>query len=274
MGPRKSAEEPTEGTVTVLFTDVEGSTELRRSLGDEAAHQILRALDELVRGQIAAHHGREVKGTGDGVMASFASARRAVTCAAGIQRALEDRNRERGEASVTVRVGVNSGEVNHEADDIFGTAVNAAARVAAKARGGQILVSGVVKQLAGQVPDISYVDRGRFRLKGFDERWQLFEVIWKREAGNRGINAHLAVESTEGLRLVPLEAGRVTIGRGIENSLALSDDQKVSRLHASLENYGAGWLRQLAHARKRSQRNVSGGDAGYSSPRARARGLR
>jgi hypothetical protein len=181
------------------------------------------------------------KGTGDGVMARFASARRAVICAAGIQLALEESNRERGDASVAVRVGVNSGEVNEEADDIFGTAVNAAARVAAKAKGGQILVSGVVKQLAGQVPGISFVDRGRFRLKGFDERWQLFEVIWKREAERTRVTVHLAVEFPLGLRMVPLDAGRVTIGRGIENSVALAEDQKVSRLHASLEDYGAGW---------------------------------
>jgi class 3 adenylate cyclase len=249
MGRRKSADDLTEGTVTVLFTDAEGSTELRGLLGDEAAHEILRAQDELVRRQIAAHHGREVKGTGDGLMAAFGSARRAVACAAGIQRAMQERNREHHDPHIAVRVGLNSGEVNQEAGDLFGAAVNAAARVAAKAKGGEILVSAVVKQLAGHVPEISFVDRGRYRLKGFDERWQLFEVIWKREAepsssgtteGTTG-SEYLAVELPDGVRMVQLDRGRVTIGRGAENSLALSGDRKISRLHASLDDYGAGW---------------------------------
>jgi class 3 adenylate cyclase/tetratricopeptide (TPR) repeat protein len=174
-------EDLTEGTVTVLFTDVEGSTELRARLGDQTAHELLRANEQLIRQEITSHGGRDVKGLGDGVMAAFGSARRAVACAAGIQRALEQHNREHLDENVAVRIGVNSGEVSEEGGDLFGTAVNAAARVAAKAKGGEILVSGVVKQLAGKVPDVLFVDRGRFRLKGFDERWQLFEVGWKRE---------------------------------------------------------------------------------------------
>jgi class 3 adenylate cyclase len=249
MAPTESAEDLTAGTVTVLFTDAAGSTELRGLLGDEAADEILRAQDELVRRQIAVHHGREVKGTGDGVMAAFGSARRAVVCAADIQRSLQERNREQHDAHVGVRVGLNSGEVNQRGGDLFGAAVNAAARVAAKAKGGEILVSAVVKQLAGRVPEISFVDRGRFRLKGFDERWQLFEVIWNSEeepssnatSERTAASEYLAVELPQGVRMVKLERGRVTIGRGTENVLALSNDRKVSTHHALLDDFGAGW---------------------------------
>ena len=87
------SEQLPEGTVTVLFTDVEGSTELVTGRGDEAARALLRAHEEVVRTQVNAHGGHEVKAMGDGFMVAFASARKAVACAAGIQRALGEHNR-------------------------------------------------------------------------------------------------------------------------------------------------------------------------------------
>lgn len=174
-----TTEEILEGTVTVLFTDVQGSTEMRTSRGDDAAHRILRAQEDLVRAQVEAHSGREVKALGDGFMVAFASARRAVQCAVAIQRDIHGYNHDHPNDQVQVRIGLNSGEVNQEDGDLFGAAVNAAARVAAKAKGGEVLVAGVVKQLAGKVPEVDFVDRGRFRLKGFDERWQLFQLAWE-----------------------------------------------------------------------------------------------
>src|SRR3990170_2661248 len=86
------AEELPEGTVTVLFTDVVGSTGLTTSRGDEAARDVLRAHEELVRQQMQEHDGREVKAIGDGFMVAFGSARKAVACAAGIPRALAEWN--------------------------------------------------------------------------------------------------------------------------------------------------------------------------------------
>jgi class 3 adenylate cyclase/tetratricopeptide (TPR) repeat protein len=172
-----------EGTVTVLFTDVVGSTDLTTSRGDEAAQEILRGQRELVRQQVEEHSGHEVKGLGDGFMVAFASARRAVACAVGIQRALEEHNHgQTVDEQVLIRIGLNTGEVIHEEEDLFGEAVNAAARIAAKAKGGQILVSDMVKGLLGRAKDVELIDRGRFRLKGFPERWRLFEVMWQEEA--------------------------------------------------------------------------------------------
>jgi non-specific serine/threonine protein kinase len=182
----------TQGIVTVLFTDAVGSTELRTTEGDEAAHRLLAGQAALIREKIVAHDGREVKGTGDGVMAAFASARRAVACATEIQRGLEQQRRKSREVNVAVRIGVNSGEGIDEGGDVFGAAVNAAARVAGKAKGGQILVSAVVKQLAGVVPGVSFVDRGRFRLKGFRDRWQLFEVEWQSDVEPSGAPVRLS----------------------------------------------------------------------------------
>lgn len=173
-----ATEEVLEGTITVLFTDVQGSTEMRNQRGDEAAGSILRAQSDLVSHQIEAHAGRAVKALGDGFMVAFASARKAVACAVAIQKAIHENNHKNPDREVHGRIGLNSGEVSQQDGDLFGAAVNAAARVAAKAKGDQILVTGVVKQLAGKVAEAEFIDRGRFRLKGFDDRWQLFEVAW------------------------------------------------------------------------------------------------
>src|SRR5881227_1352983 len=116
---------------TILFTDVEGSTELRARLGDELAHEVLQAHNEMVRAAVAESRGREIKALGDGFMVAFASPRRALECAKAIQRAI-DAARARPELSVRVRIGVNTGEVKEQDGDLFGQAVHAAARIAAK----------------------------------------------------------------------------------------------------------------------------------------------
>ena len=170
------AEQRVEGAVTVLFTDVEGSTDMRTRLGDEIADELLRTHEEIVLERVTKHGGREIKALGDGFMVAFTSPRKAISCAVEIQRALDDRNRANAGRELRVRIGINAGEVSEKAGDLFGAAVNAAARIAGKARGGQILIANVVKDLAGMRPDLSYVDRGLFWLKGFPERWRLFEV--------------------------------------------------------------------------------------------------
>lgn len=167
-----------EGTVTLLFTDVEGSTALTSRTGDVEGRALLRSCEELIREQVSKHGGREVKALGDGLMVAFSSARRGISCAVDIQKALEKHSRSSGDG-LRVRMGLNAGEAIHEGDDLFGAAVNAAARIAAAASGGEILVSEVVKALAGRTPDVDFVERGEVELKGFDERFRLFEVAWK-----------------------------------------------------------------------------------------------
>jgi class 3 adenylate cyclase/tetratricopeptide (TPR) repeat protein len=167
-----------EAPLTIVFTDVEGSTDLRTRLGDGAAHDILRAHEDVVRGCLVSHGGREVKALGDGFMLAFASARKALTCAAAIQAAVEAQHRMAPGGAVRVRIGVNTGEVTEEGDDLYGQAVNAAARIAARAKAGEILVAEVTKQLVGSGPEFSFSDRGRLRLKGFPERWRVYELAW------------------------------------------------------------------------------------------------
>ncbi len=171
-----------EGTVTILFTDVVGSTEMRTDRGDAAAQRLMRRHFDLVRQQIEQHSGQEVKTIGDGFMVAFSSALRAVACALDIQRASYERNLQQPpDEQVHVRIGLNTGEVVREEEDLFGAAVNAAARIAAKAVGGQILLPDAVKSIMGAAKDVQLVDRGRFRLKGFPERWRLFEAVWQEE---------------------------------------------------------------------------------------------
>jgi class 3 adenylate cyclase/tetratricopeptide (TPR) repeat protein len=176
------AHELPEGTVTVLFTDVEGSTDLTTRRGDEAAREVLRACDELVRQQVARHRGREVKHTGDGLMVAFTSARRAIACAVDIQRAIAGRSRREPERAVRVRIGLNTGEVIREEEDLFGATVNAAKRITDHAAAGEILVSEGVKGILGAAPTVELEDCGEVQLKGFPALLRLYKVSWKEEA--------------------------------------------------------------------------------------------
>jgi len=171
-----------EGTVTVFFTDVEGSTDLTTRRGDEAAREVLRACDELVRQQVARHRGLEVKHTGDGLMVAFQSARRAIACAVDIQRAIARRNRREPERAVRVRIGLNTGEVIREEEDLFGATVNAAKRITDHAAAGEILVSETAKGLLGAGTTVELEDRGETQLKGFPEPVRLYGVSWEEEA--------------------------------------------------------------------------------------------
>jgi len=170
---------PPEGTITILFTDIEGSTAMAHDLGNEGALQIMREHNSIVRNCIDRNSGFEVKTQGDGFMVAFASAASAILCAVDVQRSIAEYNRRRPESVVLVRIGVNAGDTLRHEEDFFGVAVNLAARIAARARGGQILVSGLVRGLAGPVPGIIYIPRGRIEARGFAYRFRLYEVQWE-----------------------------------------------------------------------------------------------
>ena len=169
-------------TVTVLFTDVVGSTHLRQHQGETAAHAIMNEYNEIVRRQIGQHAGQEVKTAGDSFMVAFDSARKAVECAVSVQRALHDYNGLHPTRPVKVRIGLHTGEAIRAGNDLFGTSVDAAARIMAKADGEQILVSDVLKSILGAAKDLGFKDHKRVQLKGFPERWRLWEVTWRPEA--------------------------------------------------------------------------------------------
>jgi predicted ATPase/class 3 adenylate cyclase len=162
-----------EGPVTVLMTDIEGSTDLQSRLGDAAARALVRDHEARIRDALHQFGGREIKTMGDGFLVSFASTRRALECACAIQRALtEDPDAPK------VRMGLHAGEVLVEGDDIHGAAISAASRIMAQARGGEILTSDLVRQLAGAA-GLQFKERRPVPLKGLDGTWVLHEIVWR-----------------------------------------------------------------------------------------------
>jgi class 3 adenylate cyclase/pimeloyl-ACP methyl ester carboxylesterase len=160
----------------ILFTDVEGSTALTQRLGDAKAREIFREHERIVREALKAHGGSEVKTMGDGFMASFGSVTKAVECAIGLQKAFADREGE----PLSVRVGLNAGEPIQEEGDLFGATVILASRIAAKAEGGEILVSDNVRSLCSG-KGFLFADRGEFVAKGFEAPVQVYEVRRREE---------------------------------------------------------------------------------------------
>ena len=155
------------GVRTIMFTDIVGSTEMCSHHGDEEALKMLSVHDRIVRTAIGANKGREVKHTGDGIMAAFVSPANAVRGACEIQRGLAEHNGNGAVHPVVVRIGITAGEPVSQADDLFGSTVQLAARLCAQAEPGQILVSTVVADLCiGK--GLTFRGAGDARLKGFD----------------------------------------------------------------------------------------------------------
>jgi predicted ATPase/class 3 adenylate cyclase len=166
-----------DGTVTIVFSDIEGSTELADRLGDKRFMEVLREHNAIVRDKLAAFGGYEVKNEGDGFMLAFQSARRALDCAAEIQRALAERA-EACDEPVLVRMGLHSGEAIKEGDDFFGRNVILAARIAGQAGGGEIFVSSLLKALVESAGDISWGEPRAVELKGLSGTHEIWPVAW------------------------------------------------------------------------------------------------
>jgi DNA-binding NarL/FixJ family response regulator len=153
---------------TVMFSDIVSSTERAAEIGDRRWRELLDRHDELVRAELGAHGGREIKTTGDGFLALFDGPARAIRCAV----AIRDRLRSVG---LDVRIGLHSGEVELRGSDVGGMAVNIGSRVAEFGSSGDVVVSSTVRDLvAGS--GIGFIDRGEQTLKGVPDRWRLFVV--------------------------------------------------------------------------------------------------
>jgi class 3 adenylate cyclase len=162
----------------IMFTDLEGSTKMISVLGDDKSMELLRVHNALAREVLHAHSGREIKHTGDGFMASFVSAVSAAECAIDIQKNMVKHNEETPTAIMNLRIGISAGEPVRNDKQLYGAAVNLAARLCAQARPGSILVAQVVRDLCvGKT--IPFVDRGEFEAKGFEQRVPMFELVWR-----------------------------------------------------------------------------------------------
>ena len=176
--PGGGADARDPGIRTVLFTDVVNSTTLTQSLGDEAALALLGVHDTIVRDALSASGGREVKHTGDGIMASFVSPAGAVRCAIQIQRELEKQAKANPGRPLKVRVGAAAGEPVEQNNDLFGSTVQLAARLCAHAQPEQILVSNAIAELCiGK--GLSFEEVGEVALKGFSSPVRAHAAAWR-----------------------------------------------------------------------------------------------
>ena len=165
------------GRRAIMFTDLVGSTEMTARLGDAAALELVRAHDALVRRGLNAHGGREVKHTGDGIMAAFDQATKAVRAAADIQRRFAAYNAEAPE-SLRVRIGIHAGEPVEDNNDLFGSTVQMAFRLCGEAEPDGVLVSGLVRELCDDA-SARFVALGERRLKGFADAIPVYRFEWR-----------------------------------------------------------------------------------------------
>lgn len=162
---------------TLMFTDIVDSTALTEALGDEGGLRLVEQHDNIVREALRDHAGREIKHTGDGVLASFVSPRAGVACAVAIQRAVRAYRDTQAALPLSVRIGMNVGEPVAAHGDIFGLAVNLCRRICDEASGGEILVSQVLQDL---IVGKGFVSAARqpVTVKGISTRVALHQVAW------------------------------------------------------------------------------------------------
>ena len=170
-----------DDTVTIMFSDIESSTELALSAGDHRWYEILTWHNQLVEQRVAAHAGFIVKNQGDGFMITFNSARRAIICASEIQQALHRQAVADPANAVRVRIGMHTGEaIRQDSGDLFGRHVIIAARVGALANGGEILVSNIVREIASARGDLHFGEGAVVDLKGVGDQ-TVYPVLWGAE---------------------------------------------------------------------------------------------
>ncbi|OBG27946.1 adenylate/guanylate cyclase domain-containing protein [Mycobacterium sp. 852002-51057_SCH5723018] len=165
-----------DGRVVILFSDIEESTALNERIGDRAFVKLIASHDKLVHKLVERHSGHVVKSQGDGFMIAFSRAQQAVQCGLDLQDALHGNGKPKRHEEIRVRIGIHMGRSVRRGDDLFGRNVAMAARVAAEAVGGQILVSEPVRDALRDCDDIAFDDGSDVELKGFSGSYRLFAV--------------------------------------------------------------------------------------------------
>lgn len=171
-GATNNTNQAPEGTVTLLVTDIEGSTSMTEEMGDIRWMRVLNKHNDQVRSCVNDHGGIELKQQGDGFLLAFPSARKALLCAASLQKAFHD-------DELPVRMGLHTGEVIRDGDDLYGRNVILASRIADQAHGGEILVSSLTKELTDSSGDLDFSDNRAVELKGLNGTFQVWSLAWK-----------------------------------------------------------------------------------------------
>jgi adenylate cyclase len=166
------------GTLTIVFSDIEQSTRRGSELGDERWMRLLGFHNSVVRRHLERSGGFEVKSQGDGFMLAFPSARAAVLCSIDIMRALDAHGRSQPTDALRIRIGMHAGEAIVEDGDLFGKPVVLAARIASEARGGEILVSSLVREIVESRGDLRFGESRQAILKGLAGSYALHAIDW------------------------------------------------------------------------------------------------
>jgi class 3 adenylate cyclase len=167
-----------DGMLTVAFTDIEASTQMMESLGEERWMRVILAHNRMVRDCVSEYGGDVVKSQGDGFMVTFASASAALDWAVQLQRALARHNPGEAALPVRVRVGMHTGNIFQTEEDFLGKAVVLAARITGQARGGEILVSAASREYTHHVGRWTYGHTQELRLKGLARAERVYSLDW------------------------------------------------------------------------------------------------
>ena len=183
------------GFVAVLFTDIVGSTHKQQTMGDAWLMNVVRAHNDIVREAISKHGGREIKHTGDGIMASFPAVVSSVEAALAMQDGIQKFSEMMPDLAFEICVGISAGEPIHESGDLFGTPVNLAARVLSKASAHETAVSSIVREMC-RGKSVIFEEIGRFDLKGFEEPQPIFRVKDRRKRARGNAASEKAVATS------------------------------------------------------------------------------
>ena len=257
----------TTQTVTVLFTDLVGSTELSSALSPGAADTLRQTHFGLLRGAIRVSGGTEVKNLGDGLMVAFTSLTRGLSCAVAMQQADEHHNRRDEATALSVRIGIGVGEATEEDGDYFGEPVIEASRLCAKAQGSQILATEMVKTMAGRHATQEFVSVGDLELKGLPDAVPTVEVVWEPAQAGEEPSAQLPLPA----RLVGASAESLFAFFGRADELTrLIDTQKASANRTQRARIWSGHpLWQLRRGSRRPLPTLDHGPFTVDRPRRR-----
>lgn len=209
--------------ITVLFTDIRGSTAYFEKHGDIMGVMMVHQCTEVLRNQIEKHKGGKfIKTIGDAVMATFEDAPTAVQCAIDMQKALKEHNATRlASDPISIRIGLNYGTGIVKSDDVFGDVVNVASRVESMAQADQVIISATVNQkIIGSAFQINYL--GKFALKGKEGPSDLFEVVWDQSKANQPLTSHTMMAGGMGLRLPTFKLQHMVPGGATQEWLVRS----------------------------------------------------
>lgn len=175
-----------DGTVTIVFSDMEGFSAMTERLGDREAHEVIKLHNQVVRKELQRENGKEVELQGDGFLLAFADPAAALRCASGIQRAFARHNAKGQGEPIRVRIGLHTGTPIQEGDRFFGITVILAARIAAQAAGGEVLTSAALHERCAGDPNFHFGEPRETELKGLAGRHRMHPLLWRSDSARSG----------------------------------------------------------------------------------------